>query len=142
MLGLILNVELDSDGKCFVNEPSRLTRVARGSGTSVRELEELLSQHRVFSQMAKRMGGKGGMMQQIAKAGGPPKTHAQAAALQKKLQQQAAAGGGGQMAQAMKMLKDMMGGGLGADGGMPDMATMQNMMAQMGLGAPGRGGRR
>ena len=106
---LTLQIELDSDGKCFVSEPSRLTRVARGSGTSVRELEELLSQHRVFTQMAKKMGGKGGMIQQMAKAGGPPKTPAQAAALQKKLQQQGV-GGGGQMAQAMKMLKDMMGG--------------------------------
>ena len=80
---LTLQIELDSDGKCFVSEPSRLTRVARGSGTSVRELEELLSQHRVFTQMAKKMGGKGGMIQQMAKAGGPPKTPAQAAALQK-----------------------------------------------------------
>jgi len=144
--------ELDSDGKCFVAEPTRLTRVARGSGTSVHELEELLSQHRVFAQMAKNMGGKNGMMQQMAKAGGPPKNAAQAAALQKKLQQQAAArggAGGGQMAQAMKMLKDMMGGGgIGGEGGMPDMATMQQMMSQMGMGggagrgAPGRGGRR
>jgi signal recognition particle subunit SRP54 len=139
-----IELELDSDGKCFVSEPTRLTRVARGSGTSVRELEELLSQHRVFAQMAKKMGGKGGMIQQMAKAGGPPKNAAQAAALQKKLQQQAG-GGGGQMAQAMKMLKDMMGGG--GEGGMPDMATMQNMMSQMGMGGGmgggmGRGGGR
>jgi signal recognition particle subunit SRP54 len=146
---VFLTVELESDGKCFVSEPTRLTRIARGSGTSVREIEELLSQHRVFAQMAKKMGGKGGMMQQMAKAGGPPKNAAQAAALQKKLQQQAAAGGGGggQMAQAMKMLKDMMGGG--GDGGMPDMAAMQNMMSQMGMGGgmpgmpgTGRGGGR
>jgi hypothetical protein len=43
----------------------------------------------------------------------------------------------------MKMLKDMMGGGGGE--GMPDMAAMQNMMAQMGMGgapAMGRGGGR
>ena len=141
--------ELDSDGKCFVSEPTRLTRVARGSGTSVHELEELLSQHRVFAQMAKNMGGKNGMMQQMQKAGGPPKNAAQAAALQKKLQQQAAArggAGGGQMAQAMKMLKGMMGGGgLGGEGGMPDMAAMQQMMSQMGMGggkAPVGRGRR
>ena len=142
---MLISAELDSDGKCFVNEPSRLTRIARGSGTSVRELEELLSQHRVFAQMAKKMGGKGGMMQQMAKAGGPPKNAAQAAALQKKLQQ-SGMGGGGQMAQAMKMFKDMMGGGGLGEGGMPDMAAMQNMMAQMGMGGGmpgmGRGGRR
>ena len=146
-LSIVNMIELDSDGKCFVSEPTRLTRVARGSGTSVRELEELLSQHRTFAQMAKKMGGKGGMMQKIAKGGGPPKNAAQAAALQKKLQKQAAAGGGGggggQMAQAMKMFKDMWGGG---GGDMPDMAAMQDMMSKMGMGGGmggmGRGGGR
>lgn len=43
-------------------EPNaRVLRVARGSGTSVQEVEELLSQHLMFAKMAKRMGGKNGM---------------------------------------------------------------------------------
>lgn len=40
--------ELDSDGKIFVEQPTRMTRVARGSGTSVREVEELLTQQRMM----------------------------------------------------------------------------------------------
>ncbi|KAB8360562.1 hypothetical protein FH972_024302 [Carpinus fangiana] len=49
--------ELDSDGKMFVEQPTRMTRVARGSGTSVREVEELLTQHRTMAGMAKNVKG-------------------------------------------------------------------------------------
>ncbi|GJN91006.1 hypothetical protein Rhopal_004020-T1 [Rhodotorula paludigena] len=53
-------------------EPNaRVLRVARGSGTSVQEVEELLSQHLMFAKMAKRMGGKNGMMSKLAARGGP-----------------------------------------------------------------------
>lgn len=62
--------ELDSDGMCFVQmdalgkEPIgitwRVTRVARGSGASVREVEELLCQYRMMANMAKSVGGKNG----------------------------------------------------------------------------------
>jgi signal recognition particle subunit SRP54 len=48
--------ELDSDGKILVNEPTRMTRIACGSGTSVREVEELLTQHKVMAGIAKNMG--------------------------------------------------------------------------------------
>jgi signal recognition particle subunit SRP54 len=61
--------ELDSDGALFM-EPGkdgkpvgltwRITRVARGSGTSVREVEELLCQYRMMANMAKQAGGKNG----------------------------------------------------------------------------------
>ncbi|KAK9362890.1 SRP54-type protein [Lipomyces starkeyi] len=50
--------ELDSDGKVFVSEPTRLTRVAKGSGTTVREVEEVLSQQRTMARMVKQVGGK------------------------------------------------------------------------------------
>lgn len=81
--------ELDSDGKIFRDplpvasgsgskassskapsaepdmsprEPNkRVLRVARGSGTSVNEVEDLLTQHVMLSGMAKSMGGKTGM---------------------------------------------------------------------------------
>ena len=36
----------------------RVLRVARGSGTSVREVEELLAQHQTFAGMVKQAGGK------------------------------------------------------------------------------------
>jgi signal recognition particle subunit SRP54 len=61
--------ELDSDGSPFMElgkdgKPIDLTwrvkRVARGSGTSVREVEELLCQYRVMANMAKQAGGKNG----------------------------------------------------------------------------------
>lgn len=62
-------MELDSDGSPFMEfakdgKPTGLTwrvvLVARGSGTSVREVEELLCQYRVMANMAKQAGGKNG----------------------------------------------------------------------------------
>lgn len=62
-------IELDSDGSLFMemgkdSKPIgltwRVTRVARGSGTSVREVEELLCQYRMMANMAKQAGGKNG----------------------------------------------------------------------------------
>lgn len=62
--------ELDSDGMLFTQmdetgkEPIGLTwrvkRVAKGSGTSVREVEELLCQYRMMANMARQAGGKNG----------------------------------------------------------------------------------
>jgi signal recognition particle subunit SRP54 len=74
------SAELDSDGSIFLDTALeggkqvpvglswRVTRVARGSGTSVREVEEVLSQHRVMANMAKSVGGKNGWMQSLQKA--------------------------------------------------------------------------
>ena len=62
-------MELDSDGSPFMDMGKdgrpvdltwRVTRVARGSGTSVREVEELLCQYRMMANMAKQAGGKNG----------------------------------------------------------------------------------
>ena len=70
------SVELDSDGTPFMEfgkdgKPTgvtwRVTRVARGSGTSVREVEELLCQYRMMANMAKQAGGKNGWMQAVQK---------------------------------------------------------------------------
>ena len=61
--------ELDSDGAPFMEHGEdgkpisltwRVTRVARGSGTSVREVEELLCQYQMMANMAKQAGGKNG----------------------------------------------------------------------------------
>lgn len=68
--------ELDSDGSPFMESgkdgkpiglTSRVTRVARGSGTSVREVEELLCQYRMMANMAKQAGGKNGWLQAAQK---------------------------------------------------------------------------
>ena len=61
--------ELDSDGSMFMEmgrdgKPTgltwRVTRVAKGSGTTIREVEELLCQYRMMANMAKQAGGKNG----------------------------------------------------------------------------------
>eukprot|EP00123_Amoebidium_parasiticum_P018418 comp24197_c0_seq3/m.44416 comp24197_c0_seq3/g.44416 ORF comp24197_c0_seq3/g.44416 comp24197_c0_seq3/m.44416 type:complete len:505 (-) comp24197_c0_seq3:191-1705(-) len=55
--------ELDGNGKCFSEQPSRLFRVARGSGTMVVEVEYLLHQYGQFAAMVGRMGGRHGIFQ-------------------------------------------------------------------------------
>jgi len=45
---------LDSDKP--LKEQSRVIRVAKGSGKSVREVEELLEQHKAFSKMIGKIG--------------------------------------------------------------------------------------
>lgn len=45
----------------FTKEPSRVTRVARGSGTSEAEVRELLSQYKKFSAVVKKMGSVKGL---------------------------------------------------------------------------------
>ncbi|KAI5123328.1 hypothetical protein M0805_001753 [Coniferiporia weirii] len=151
--------ELDSDGSCFMvtgkdGKPEgltwRVTRVARGSGTSVREVEELLCQYRMMANMAKQAGGKNGWMQTIQKmqaaAGGKGRgangalTPAQIQAMQRamppgmlqQMQRQMRGGGGMQ-----EMMKAMM---RGQGGDQLDMEEIQRMMGQMGGGMGGLGG--
>lgn len=136
--------ELDSDGAMFKEQPTRIVRVARGSGTSVREVEEVLLQQQVMANLAKKMGGKGGMMSQmknLAGAGGPGalRGNPQMAQMQRQMQQMMGSGG-------MPDLGSLMGGG---GGGLEAMMnnpmvqnmmnnpTMQNMMKQMGMGGMG-----
>lgn len=55
--------ELESDGRIFIKEPSRIVRVARGSGCAVVEVEMILQQHRMMSTMAKSaMAAQGGQI--------------------------------------------------------------------------------
>ncbi|GAB7351076.1 hypothetical protein MBLNU459_g1550t2 [Dothideomycetes sp. NU459] len=144
--------ELDSDGAVFVAQPSRMTRVAKGSGTSVREVEELLSQQKVMGGMAKKMKGlQGAMGKQQGQMGGDKR--AQAAAMQRRMQSMGGRGGAGagipgmpQLPPGMDLnsLMQQMGGmgGMGG-GGMPDMGSLMNMMKGMGgMGGGGGGGRR
>lgn len=149
--------ELDSDGKCFTNTPTRMTRIAHGSGTSVREVEDVLTQHRMMAGMAKKMG-KG--MANMQKAGGMsgPGRQQQMAAMQRRMQSMGGAGGPGAGAGGMPNMADMMKmlGGAGGAGGMPGMGgagganpfagmDMSAMMQQLGgmmgggMGAPNLG---
>lgn len=128
--------ELDSDGKMFVDQPTRITRVARGSGTSVREVEELLSQQKMMAGMAKKFGKNMGNMQKAQAAMGGGNKQQQMANLQKRLQSMGGAGGmgGGGMPDLNSLMKAMGGGGGG--GGMPNLGGMDigKMMEMMGGG--------
>jgi signal recognition particle subunit SRP54 len=135
--------ELDSDGKLFVDQPTRITRVARGSGTSVREVEELLTQQRMMAGMAKKMKGGMANMQKAQGAMGGANRQQQMAAMQKRMAAMGGgggAGGAGGMPDLSSMMK-MLGGGGGAGGGMPNLGgmDMQKMMQMMG-GMGGMGG--
>lgn len=63
MMDSMNDTELDSPNgaKLFTKQPGRLTRIARGSGVSTREVQELLSQYQKFAQMVKKMGGIKGL---------------------------------------------------------------------------------
>lgn len=139
--------ELDSDGKMFVDQPTRMTRIARGSGTSVREVEDLLAQHRMMAGMAKKMKGNMANMQRAQGAMGGANRAQQMAAMQKRLQSMGgagAAGGAGPGGMDLAAMMKMMGGG-GGGGGLPGGMDMASMMKQMGgmmggLGGLGGGG--
>lgn len=85
--------ELDSDGKMFESQPERMTRVARGSGTSVREVEELLSQQKMFAGMVGKIGGKNGLAAKMGAGRGQPGT-LQQRKMQERMAQMGMGGGG------------------------------------------------
>jgi signal recognition particle subunit SRP54 len=103
-------MELDSDGSPFMEMGKdgkpidltwRVTRVARGSGTSVREVEELLCQYRMMANMAKQAGGKNGWcgLKNLNLSHFP--AHSVRSRLQAMQKMQAAAGGKGRGANGM-----------------------------------------
>ena len=53
------SLELDNleGAKLFSKQPTRIDRVARGAGVSVKDVQELLAQYTKFAQMVKKMGG-------------------------------------------------------------------------------------
>jgi len=136
------DAELDSDSTPFYTHPTRVIRVARGSGTSVHEVEEILAQYKRFQGMVKTMGGKDGLFKNMPSD--PRKMRPEQIA---KMQQSMSQMIPPHMLQQMggmqglqKMARQMMGGGgmpnipgmpgMGG-GGMPDMAEMQKMMKGM-----------
>ncbi|TNY21861.1 putative signal recognition particle 54 kDa protein [Rhodotorula diobovata] len=149
-------------------EPNRrVLRVARGSGTSVQEVEELLAQHQMFAKMAKRMGGKNGMMGKLAQrgmgrpgaaagAGGMPAgmpplgpggmpdlsklSPAQMRAMQNMLPPGARdmLSNPGALQQMQQMMGGLGGGGMGGLSGMGGMGGMADMLKGMMGGAGGR----
>ena len=138
------DAELDSDGKIFLQQPSRMTRCARGSGTSVREVEDLLTQHKMMANMAKKMKGGMANMQRAQGAMQGKNNKQQMEAMQKRMQSMGGGmPGGADLANMMKMFGGGAGGGgmPGMGGGMPDMNQLMKMMGSGGMGGAGRGKR-
>lgn len=147
ILDSMTDKELDSDGRIFIKEKTRLVRVARGSGTSVTEVETLLMQTRMMEKMAgmskNMMSAQNSkmnpqqrmkMMQQMKNGGGMPDMSSMMnmPGMQDMMKQ--FAGGAGGMPGMQDMMKQFGGGG------MPDMSSMMNnpqiqkMMQQFGGG--------
>jgi signal recognition particle subunit SRP54 len=131
--------ELDSDGRLLTEQPTRITRIAHGSGTSVREVEDVLAQHKMMAGMARKMGGSIKTLQQAAHKAGPPGAPprpGQMAAMQRRLAAMPAPGAAGAAAMPdMASLMGMLGGG-----GAPAGFDMNAMMRQMGGLLPGMRG--
>ena len=115
--------ELESDGRMFIKEPSRIVRIARGSGCSVVEVEMILQQHRMMSSTAKSAIAA---QAQGGQPGGPFAGNSQ---MQRMMQN--AQSNPNFMQQAMSMLGGGAGAGGGAGGGPGGLAGMMNNPAMM-----------
>ncbi|KAJ3331889.1 hypothetical protein HDU93_009457, partial [Gonapodya sp. JEL0774] len=62
MMDSMTDKELDSDGKLFTQHPTRARRVALGSGSSMEEVEFMLSNYKKMAELMKRMGGAKGLL--------------------------------------------------------------------------------
>ncbi|KAI7853214.1 SRP54-type protein [Circinella umbellata] len=139
------DAELDGDDKAFEKDRSRIVRVAQGSGTSVHEVEEILTQYTRFAQMVKTMGGKSGLLSNMPTD--PRKANPNQMANMARMQQQMAnmippemlqqVGGMQGLQKMARQMGGMFGGGgagRGGGGGMPDMSQLQQMMQSFGGG--------
>ena len=126
------------DGQVKFNE-SRIKRVARGSGTSIAEVNQLLEEHKKFQKMVEKMGNmkmnNQADMKQMARNPAQMMKKMQSAVDPKILKQ---IGGAGNL---MNMVKEM--------GNMENMKEMMSAMGDMGgmggmggLGGGGGGGRK
>ncbi|TPX71079.1 hypothetical protein SpCBS45565_g01362 [Spizellomyces sp. 'palustris'] len=146
MMDSMTDAELDSDSKVFSQQPTRIYRVAKGSGTTVREVEEMLVQFKKFADVVKRMGGNKGFLKGLGQ-GKPGRMNPNQMASQMSrmvppgmMQQMNQMGG---MEGMQNVMQQVMGGGGGGGGGMPGLQNMmQQLMGGMGGGRGGGGGGR
>ncbi|KAG1057066.1 hypothetical protein G6F43_001090 [Rhizopus delemar] len=116
--------ELDGDDKPF-KEMKRVIRVARGSGTTVCEVQEIIFQYTKFAEMVKSIGGKNGLMQNMQNMNNmDPRRMNNIAEMAKSF------GMNPNQKDLMNAAKQMgnMFGGRGGGGGMPNMAELMKAM--------------
>jgi signal recognition particle subunit SRP54 len=140
--------ELSSDGKILKQQPTRIYRVAMGSGTLVREVEEMLQQCTKFAEIVKKMGGSKGLLKSMGSGNKmhPNQMAKMQGALSKMvppgmLEQMGGMGGIQQMMQQMTQ-----GGGLGnlanMFGGAGGLGGLGNALGGLGGNMPGARPRR
>lgn len=130
--------ELESDGRIFIDQPSRIVRVARGSGTSAFDVEMILMQQQMMARMAQstKAAQRGNGMPNMPQMPGMPNIPGMPQ-ISPSMMQQAQQ----KLRQNPGMMKNMMnmlggaggpggsGGGFpGMGGGMPNMDDMMKMM--------------
>lgn len=123
----------------FEQQRSRLVRVAQGSGTSVHEVEEILSQYKRFAEMVKTMGGKGGLLKNMPTD--PRRANPNQMAGMARMQQQMAnmippemlqqVGGMAGLQRMAQQMGGMFGGGGRGGGGMPGAGGMPDIQQMM-----------
>lgn len=118
--------ELNSDGKLFLRQPSRVVRVSRGSGVPIPEVEMVLQMYATFANTFKAMGGKNGLFSMMEKAQSAQQKGGKVAVTPQQMAKM-----NQQMNQLVppNLMQQM--GGLGGMGG---MGNLQSMMQSMGLG--------
>lgn len=139
-----LDGHVDMHNKDDPSVPSRINRIAKGSGVHPNEVKILLQTHKHFEGVASKVG-KSGVMK--AGAANNPKiadqfkrnpnqfmNHLQKNMDPNMLKQM---GGANNM---MNMMQQMSKGGGGGGGGAPNMAALEGMMKQMGMPSGGMGG--
>ena len=116
--------ELESDGRIFIEEPSRMVRVAKGSGTSVVDVETVLMQQQMMARMAQSAKqSQAAAAAASANGGGIPRIPGMPN-INPQMMQQAQQ----RLRQNPGLMKNMMNMFGGAGGGMPDMNEMMKMM--------------
>ncbi|BAO39172.1 Signal recognition particle 54 kDa protein [Kluyveromyces marxianus] len=126
--------ELESDGRIFIEEPTRMIRVAKGSGTTVFDIEMLLMQQQMMARMAqttKQMGGlpgKGGMPGRGGMPAGMPSIPGMGGMGMPNMSPQMMQQAQQKLRQNPSMMNKMMNMMKGSGGGMPSMQDIMSMM--------------
>ncbi|KAG5503413.1 hypothetical protein JKF63_05552 [Porcisia hertigi] len=142
MLDSMTAVELDEAKVKKMMTPSRMHRIARGSGHSVAEVQNLIMSYTKFEELVKKMGKLNfkAMTQDPSSLVSGHMGQQQMGQLAKLLNPNMLRqlGGMGGIQGMVRQLQQGMGGAPGGAGGMPDMSAMMQMMQQQQQRGPRR----